>query len=118
MSLSGTFNLDCTFQHPTPGCALVHFAGDLDAFSAPQVHERVEAYLTPDVHRVVLDLSGVDFIDSTGIRLLLALKGSRSSPDVVLVYPRSSGPRKALDIVGIPHVMRSVEGLDEALSEK
>jgi anti-sigma B factor antagonist len=50
--------------------ALVSVAGELDLVSAPTLREAVEAIEAP---QVVLDLSGVEFMNSSGLSVLIVL---------------------------------------------
>ncbi len=45
--------------------------GELDLAGAPELQEVIERAEATDARRIVLDLSGLEFIDSTGISLLI-----------------------------------------------
>jgi anti-sigma B factor antagonist len=116
MSDSDGVQAECTFEFPYPGCVVVRVTGELDAASAPDAQARISEGTPADASRVVVDLSDVEFIDSTGIRLLIqVLLSKQEGGEVILVKPRSRGPRRALEIVGLGRVIRLVETLDEAL---
>lgn len=51
----------------------VHATGELDVASAPLLRKGVHERLQGPTEALVLDLRDVGFIDSTGVRLLLAL---------------------------------------------
>ena len=73
--------------------------GELDMASAPVLLEHAEAQLESDEGaRVVLDLSGVSFIDSTGLRALLNL--SEQQPERVKIVP-SPACRRLFEIAGL-----------------
>jgi anti-anti-sigma factor len=46
-------------------------AGELDAYSVDGLRDEVEAIRERSVHHLIIDLVGVTFIDSVGLRLLL-----------------------------------------------
>ena len=50
---------------------LIELSGELDLDGAPQLEEELRAAESSDVASIVVDLGGLDFIDSTGIRLLV-----------------------------------------------
>ena len=49
---------------------MVHIAGDVDAHSAPRLHELLAPELASTVKTVVLDLSRVRFLGVVGLELL------------------------------------------------
>lgn len=55
------------------GWTVVPVRGDLDFYSAPLFAESVRSLAAPGPRRVVLDLADVEFMDSTGLRLLLGV---------------------------------------------
>lgn len=55
------------------GWTVVPVRGDLDFYSAPHFKECVWSLTAPGPRRVVLDLADVEFMDSTGLRILLAV---------------------------------------------
>lgn len=75
--------------------------GEVDIATAPQLQASLAEALATDVDQIVLDLSQVSFIDSTGIRVLVA--GAQGTD--------------RLRIISSPAVMRVVEiaGLHEHL---
>jgi anti-sigma B factor antagonist len=46
-------------------------SGELDLANAQSVENELEAAEATDAGQIILDLSGLDFIDSTGIRLIV-----------------------------------------------
>jgi anti-sigma B factor antagonist len=51
----------------------VILTGELDIASVPQVEEAVQSLLDKRAGRLVIDLSGLTFIDSSGLRMLIGL---------------------------------------------
>lgn len=95
--------------------AICRVQGDVDAANAATLRESLVA-LT--VHpKVVLDFSGVPFIDSAGLGCLIA--GARrihaADGDVVLSSARRAVHR-LLHTVGMDRVLPIVETMDEALA--
>ena len=56
---------------PTPSAAEVVLTGDLDIASYPQALERVEEAERHQPPLLVIDLAALEFVDSTGVRLVL-----------------------------------------------
>ena len=53
------------------GCAVLAISGEVDVYSAPAFRDRMMALLDADP-LLVVDLSGLAFIDSTGLGVLVA----------------------------------------------
>ena len=67
--------------HSRDGATVVEVAGELDLHSAPQLRaELTRAIESSAPPRVIVDLSGVTFLDSTGVGVLVgALKRAREA---------------------------------------
>jgi anti-anti-sigma factor len=67
----------------------------------------------PDRH-VIVDLTGVAFLDSTGLNELLRL---RLSMTMRLVAPTGSVPRRIVDVSGLSRLFAMFETVDNALEQ-
>ena len=87
-------NSDIKIRHRMEGNTLVVkiLAARLDAASAPEVKRRIGEWIRGGHRRLVLDVSDVEFIDSSGLHtLVFALKQLGSHQDLAI-----SGPRDAV----------------------
>ena len=55
----------------TPSTYVVSVTGEVDSFTAPALEQELEWVLGDGASNAVVDLAGVGFIDSTGLRVLL-----------------------------------------------
>lgn len=96
----------------------VTVTGQIDRFSTAEIADRLaEVRAGHDVGDTIIDLSGVDFIDSGGLHLLLQnhqlLEGSGAS--LVLVAPEE--PVKGLlELTGLDRYLTAVDTLTQALA--
>src|SRR5437867_2307042 len=54
------------------GHAVVAVSGEVDLYTAPRLQAELAALVRDGSSRVVVDLSGVEFCDSTGMNVLLS----------------------------------------------
>ena len=53
------------------GRTVVQVVGEIDVYTAPQLRERLDQEIEAGRHDLVVDLSGVSFMDSTGLGVLV-----------------------------------------------
>jgi anti-sigma B factor antagonist len=87
------------------GTVILAVTGEVDLASAPELRQRLLALAGRGSHRVVVDLTSVSFIDSTGLGVLVsALKRFRSEGgDLRLAVDRPQ-IAKVLEITGLDTV--------------
>ncbi len=56
-----------------PAAGVFVLSGEVDAHTAPQFEERFDPLPTPIGDALVIDMSGVSFMDSSGLRVLIEL---------------------------------------------
>jgi anti-sigma B factor antagonist len=87
----------------------VSVAGELDAASAARLQRSLDTVIGVSAGAVVLDMSGVSFIDSTGLRVLLVLQQLLTAQRRPLTLSDVSvQTRRLLELSGLS----SVFGLD------
>lgn len=73
------FSLSSSFDG---GAFVIEAFGELDLATAPELQLMIERAESTDAREIVLDLSGLEFIDSTGIAVLIeAARRSNSGQD-------------------------------------
>lgn len=84
------------------GVTVVTVEGEVDLYTAPRLRERLDEFIAEGRKSLVVDLSGMDFIDSTGLGVLVgALKRIRQAGgDLTLRHPTRS-THKILEIAGL-----------------
>lgn len=100
------------------GTLIITVSGELDLATAPMVGQRIRRPLFWEgVRRVVLDLSGLDFLDSSGASaLLLSRSHARAlARELVFVRPRSHVVRR-LETYGLDLKLAMFETQQDALA--
>jgi anti-sigma B factor antagonist len=91
--------------------------GEVDVYTAPRLREKLVELVSQGKRQVVVDLEGVEFLDSTGLGVLVGgLKRLRSHDgDLSLVCTQ---PRilKVFEITGLTNVFSIFASADEAVS--
>lgn len=64
-------NFELDEQRSTEGVDIVSVTGEIHVSSAPRFHEALDDVIENGDGKLVLDLSDVEFIDSTGLSVLL-----------------------------------------------
>lgn len=81
-------------------------AGEVDLTTAPAVSDVLGSVVDPDTRQVVLDLTGVGFLDSSGLALTVALYRDLGPRDgVVTVRNANTTVRKIFSLTGIDQIV-------------
>nr|WP_046529076.1 STAS domain-containing protein [Cellulomonas sp. FA1] len=96
---------------------VVHVAGEIDVSSADRLRERVAALVAEQRTDLVIDLTEVTFMDSTGLGLLVGtLKRVRTAGGRLVLVVDSERLLKVFRITGLVQVFTIRETLAEALA--
>jgi anti-sigma B factor antagonist len=107
------FRLEVTGQD---GWTVVAVTGEVDVATAPGLRSRLIDLINEGHHRLVVDLSWVDFIDSTGLGVLIgALKRVRSHDGTLLLVVDDPRVHKLFAITGLDQVFDIHPSLTEAV---
>jgi anti-sigma B factor antagonist len=99
------------------GRTVVQVAGEIDVYTAPQLRELLDQQIDAGRYHLVVDLSGVSFMDSTGLGVLVGrLKQIRlhdGSMELVCPHDRVL---KVFIITGLDKVFAIYPTVGEALA--
>ncbi len=85
---------------------VVSATGEVDVFTAPSLDERLSSLQEAGTHRIVVDLSAVSFLDSTGLGVLVkGLKRARESGGWIRLVVTTDRIRKIFAITGLDAAM-------------
>jgi anti-sigma B factor antagonist len=77
---------------PVGGCALLRVTGEVDVYTAPVLRERIRELAADGAAHLIADLGPVDFLDSTGLGVLVGglkrLREDGGSLTLVISTPR------------------------------
>jgi anti-sigma B factor antagonist len=92
---------------PAGDCAVLRVTGEVDLYTAPMLRERIRELATAGAVHLIADLGQVDFLDSTGLGVLVG----------GLKRLREDGGSLAL-VINTPRILRifQITGLTKALA--
>ena len=87
------------------GYAVLAVRGEVDVYTAPRLRERLVELVSQGKHQIVVDLEGVDFLDSTGLGVLVGgLKRLRSHDGDLTLVCTQHRILKVFEITGLTKV--------------
>jgi anti-sigma B factor antagonist len=96
------------------GALVVYLRGEIDLYNAAEVREALADALAAAPTRIVVDLSEVEFVDSTALGVLLEARSRLGRPDLVLSAPQHE-TRRTLQVSGLDRHLPVHESVDDAL---
>ena len=103
-----------------PGAAVIEISGEVDGSAATVLTEAYAQAVTPDsdAGTVVLDFAAVDYINSTGIALIVSvLARARAERRKVVACGLSPHYREIFDITRLSDFIELFPDLDRAVSQ-
>jgi anti-sigma B factor antagonist len=97
---------------------VLEVAGEVDVYTAPKLREKLVELVGEGQYRIVVDMTKVEFLDSTGLGVLVGgLKRVRSHDGSLALVCNQERILKIFRITGLTKVFPMYESLDEALQD-
>ena len=85
---------------------VIYVAGELDFHTAPDLRKEILALLNDGVNRLVLDVGQLDFIDSSGLSVIIAgFKRYKESGGELILRSLTERTRRVLEVSGLNKVL-------------
>lgn len=113
---------DAAREHPiaaidrNDGHVVVALAGELDLYNAHVVRNALLECCDEGPQRLVVDLSGVKFIDSTALGVLIEARTRMENRRAFLLAAPGLETKRALEVSGLDRHFSVHESLDDALN--
>lgn len=92
--------------------------GEIDMATAPRFRQRLLAVIAAGAQNVVIDLSGVDFIDSTGLGVLMgAAKRVRSAGGDIRLVMAGTRLAELIELTRLDRVLDVFDSVSEATQD-
>ena len=98
------------------GMVIIRLAGELDLYNAHTVRDALLECCNERPERLVVDLSGVSFIDSTALGVLIEARTRLANRRGFLLAAPGLETRRALEISGLDRHFAVHDSLDGALT--
>lgn len=96
--------------------SIVALSGEIDVYTSPKVKDALGSLIDKGTYKIVIDLTNVRYIDSTGLGVLIGgLKRVREHGGTVNLVCSNPQIRKIFDITGLVKIFGIFETLDLAL---
>ena len=96
---------------------VISVTGEIDVYTAPTLRERLNELVADGEYHLVVDMAGVDFLDSTGLGVLVGgLKRARSHDGTLQLVCDQEKILKVFRITGLTKVFPIHASLGEALT--
>ncbi len=100
------------------GRKVLDVGGEIDVYTAPQLRERLVAMVQSGARQVVVDLGRVEFLDSTGLGVLVgALKRLNSVGGELALVCAQERLLKIFRITGLDRVFKLHPTVEEAVAD-
>ena len=99
---------------------IVGVRGEIDISNGEAVQSAILDSVRLETRSVVLDLSGVEYFDSVGVRLSFDVEKRLARHGITfgIVRPARSYVRKVLELCGAEHVLATFDDRDAALDNR
>ena len=100
------------------GYAVVDVKGEIDVYTAPKLREKLIELVSEGSYNVVVNLEGVDFLDSTGLGVLVgALKRVKAHDGTLALVCTQDKILKIFKITGLTKVFPIHDSVEEAAKQ-
>lgn len=98
------------------GFTVLAVRGEVDVYTAPRLREKLVELVTQGKHQIVVDLEGVEFLDSTGLGVLVGgLKRVRSHEGDLALVCTQHRILKVFEITGLTKVFSIHDSVEDAV---
>ena len=98
------------------GAVVIHLAGELDLYNAPEVRSALLELCSEQPERLVIDLGEVDFVDSTALGVLIEARTKLDDRETFLLAAPGLETHRALSISGLDQHLAVHETVEAALA--
>lgn len=99
------------------GAVVIRLGGELDLYNADDVRHALTGAISGGAARIVVDMSAVDFVDSTALGVLIEAHSKLGRNGVLLAAPQLE-TRRTLEVSGLDRHLPVHDSVDSALGSQ
>lgn len=100
-----------------PGKTVVEVSGEIDVYTAPRLRETLISLVDAGNYHLIVDMEGVEFLDSTGLGVLVGgLKRVRAHDGSIDLVCTQGRILRIFRITGLSKVFSIYDSVDDALA--
>ena len=104
-SVPGYLDFSVSVLDASDGSATVQVTGDVDCYTSPQLRSAFLSLVESGTRQVTLDLGGTQFVDSTGLSVMVgALKRLREQGGNLVLRRPTPATLRLLEVTGLTSV--------------
>lgn len=101
----------------SPDITIIYISGRLDLLTSSELKQRVSDLVDAHHFRIVIDLSGCSYIDSSGLGVIIGcLKVARRGGGDLQIARPAEQARVILELTTLNRVLRPHDSLEDALA--
>ena len=105
------------YHEQVSGVTAITPTGRIDSNTSKQLEDQIERIVTADSMPLVIDLSGVDYISSAGLRIILALaKRSQAAQGRLALHGLKPNIKEVFEISGFSTILAIYDSRDSAVA--
>ncbi|OBI98617.1 STAS domain-containing protein [Mycobacterium asiaticum] len=98
------------------GVVVLSIGGEIDLVTAPALEEAIGGVISDNPQAVIIDLSGVEFLGSVGLKILAATYEKLGDSAEFGVVARGPATRRPIHLTGLDKTFPLYPTLDDALT--
>ena len=98
------------------GIVVLSIGGEIDLVTAPALEEAIGGVVVDDPEALIIDLSGVEFLGSVGLKILAATCEKLDDSAEFGVVARGPATRRPIHLTGLDKTFPLYPTLDDALT--
>ena len=116
----GRLEVDIQIEIKEEKCfPVLQVTGEVDVYTAPKLKSRILDQIDSGNYKMIIDLGGVDFMDSSGLGVLVGgLKRVGPHKGKIILTTNKSNILKIFKITGLDKVFDIYENLEDALKKE